>query len=52
MKMLFKIVYISTETDEQIVRFARTLDVAHSFVKGMTAQKKGKDFKIIPIKLK
>jgi hypothetical protein len=52
MKMLFKIVYISTETDEQIVRFARTLEVAHSFVKSMTAQKKGKDFKIIPIKLK
>ena len=52
MMMVFKIVFTSVESDNPCVKFAKTLPIAQNFVAVYKKAGKGKDFKIIPIKLK
>ena len=52
MMMVFKITFTSTENGNRAVIFKRTLDQAMEFVSAYRKAGKGKDFKIIPIKLK
>lgn len=52
MMMVFKIVFTSTESGNPCVKFAKTLPIAQNFVSTYKKAGKGKNFKIIPIKLK
>ena len=52
MMMVFKIVFTSVESGNPCVKFAKTLPIAQNFVAVYKKAGKGKDFKIIPIKLK
>ena len=52
MMMVFKITFISTESGNPCVKFAKTLPIAQNFVVAYKKAGKGKNFKITPIKLK
>lgn len=52
MMVVFKIVFTSVESGNPCVKFAKTLPIAQNFVSVYKKTGKGKDFKIIPIKLK
>lgn len=52
MLMVFKICYFSIEKQSRCIKFAKTLAAAQTFVSEMKKTNQGKDFKIIPIKLK
>ena len=52
MMMIFKITFISIESGNPCVKFAKTLPIAQNFVAAYKKAGKGKNFKITPIKLK
>ena len=52
MMMIFKITFISIESGNPYVKFAKTLAAAQAFVAAYKQNGKGKNFKITPIKLK